>query len=62
MLLFLSSSGLGYAAQVITIYGYMTYIVVLAWSFHYLFSSFTVDLPWANCNNDWNAGIYNIGG
>ncbi|XP_036816662.1 sodium- and chloride-dependent GABA transporter 2-like isoform X1 [Oncorhynchus mykiss] len=46
--------GLGYAAQVITIYGCMTYIVILAWAFHYLFSSFTVDLPWANCNNDWN--------
>uniref|UniRef100_A0A8C8BXD0 Transporter n=1 Tax=Oncorhynchus tshawytscha TaxID=74940 RepID=A0A8C8BXD0_ONCTS len=43
--------GMGYAAQVITIYGCMTYIVILAWAFLYLFSSFSVDLPWANCNN-----------
>ncbi|XP_024242009.1 solute carrier family 6 member 11a [Oncorhynchus tshawytscha] len=46
--------GMGYAAQVITIYGCMTYIVILAWAFLYLFSSFSVDLPWANCNNAWN--------
>uniref|UniRef100_A0A4W5L4P1 Transporter n=1 Tax=Hucho hucho TaxID=62062 RepID=A0A4W5L4P1_9TELE len=46
--------GMGYAAQVITIYGCMTYIVILVWAFFYLFSSFTADLPWANCNNAWN--------
>ncbi|XP_064824161.1 sodium- and chloride-dependent GABA transporter 2-like isoform X2 [Oncorhynchus masou masou] len=46
--------GMGYAAQVITIYGCMTYIVILVWAFLYLFSSFTADLPWANCNNAWN--------
>ena len=51
---------MGYAAQVITIYGCMTYIVILVWAFLYLFSSFTADLPWANCNNAWNTGIYNI--
>uniref|UniRef100_A0A3P9A7N1 Transporter n=1 Tax=Esox lucius TaxID=8010 RepID=A0A3P9A7N1_ESOLU len=46
--------GMGYAAQVITIYGCITYIVVLAWAFFYLFSSFTAVLPWANCQNPWN--------
>ncbi|XP_010879322.1 solute carrier family 6 member 11a isoform X1 [Esox lucius] len=46
--------GIGYAALVITTYGCMTYTVILAWAFFYLFSSFTADLPWANCNNAWN--------
>uniref|UniRef100_A0A6Q2ZBB5 Transporter n=1 Tax=Esox lucius TaxID=8010 RepID=A0A6Q2ZBB5_ESOLU len=53
--------GMGYAAQVITIYGCITYIVVLAWAFFYLFSSFTAVLPWANCQNPWNTGMYNTG-
>ncbi|KAL0983779.1 hypothetical protein UPYG_G00132700 [Umbra pygmaea] len=46
--------GMGYAAQVITIYGCITYIVILAWAFFYLFSSFTAELSWANCQNAWN--------
>ncbi|CAB1338360.1 unnamed protein product [Coregonus sp. 'balchen'] len=45
--------GTGYATQVIIIYGCTTYIVILAWAFLYLFSSFTVGLPWANCHNTW---------
>ncbi|XP_025138794.1 sodium- and chloride-dependent GABA transporter 2 isoform X4 [Bubalus bubalis] len=30
------------------------YIIVLAWALFYLFSSFTVDLPWGSCRHDWN--------
>ena len=47
---------MGYASQVIILYGSITYIVILAWAFLYLFSSFTVILPWASCNNSWNTG------
>lgn len=32
------------------------YIVVLAWALFYLFSSFTIDLPWGSCNHEWNTG------
>lgn len=32
------------------------YIIVLAWALFYLFSSFTVDLPWGSCRHDWNTG------
>ncbi|XP_063071115.1 sodium- and chloride-dependent GABA transporter 2-like [Engraulis encrasicolus] len=46
--------GMGYASQVIIVYGSTTYIVVLAWSFFYLFSSFSSELPWASCGNPWN--------
>ncbi|XP_030015865.1 sodium- and chloride-dependent GABA transporter 2-like [Sphaeramia orbicularis] len=46
--------GLGYGSQVIMLYTVMYYIVILAWAFLYLFSSFTSELPWARCNNTWN--------
>nr|XP_031526401.1 sodium- and chloride-dependent GABA transporter 2 [Vicugna pacos] len=46
--------GIGYASQVIVILLNVYYIVVLAWALFYLFSSFTVDLPWGSCRHDWN--------
>lgn len=46
--------GLGYGSQVVVLYCGMYYIVILAWAFLYLFSSFSPVLPWASCNNTWN--------
>ncbi|XP_051270227.1 sodium- and chloride-dependent GABA transporter 2 [Dicentrarchus labrax] len=46
--------GMGYASQIIIFYGSISYIVILAWAFLYLFSSFSGELPWATCNNTWN--------
>ncbi|XP_071374686.1 sodium- and chloride-dependent GABA transporter 2-like [Centroberyx affinis] len=46
--------GLGYGNLMIMLYTVMYYIVILAWAFLYLFSSFNTELPWANCNNSWN--------
>ncbi|XP_061577104.1 sodium- and chloride-dependent GABA transporter 2-like [Cololabis saira] len=46
--------GLGYATQVIIGLLNIYYIVVLAWALFYLSNSFTMDLPWASCNNTWN--------
>ncbi|KAL2090985.1 hypothetical protein ACEWY4_013248 [Coilia grayii] len=46
--------GMGYASQLIVLYGSITYIIVLAWALFYLFSSFSYDLPWASCTNKWN--------
>ncbi|XP_020497986.1 solute carrier family 6 member 11a isoform X1 [Labrus bergylta] len=46
--------GLGYASQIIILYGGISYMVILAWAFLYLFSSFSSKLPWATCNNTWN--------
>ncbi|KPP60076.1 sodium- and chloride-dependent GABA transporter 2-like, partial [Scleropages formosus] len=45
---------MGYASQLIVFYGAITYIIILAWSFFYLFSSFSPELPWASCGNYWN--------
>ncbi|XP_074050793.1 sodium- and chloride-dependent GABA transporter 2 isoform X2 [Macrotis lagotis] len=46
--------GIGYASQVIVILLNFYYIIVLAWAFFYLFSSFTIDLPWGSCDHEWN--------
>ncbi|XP_024921998.1 sodium- and chloride-dependent betaine transporter-like isoform X2 [Cynoglossus semilaevis] len=48
--------GLGYGSQIIMLYTVMYYIVILAWGFFYLFSSFSSELPWVSCNNTWNTG------
>ncbi|XP_068133767.1 sodium- and chloride-dependent betaine transporter-like [Hyperolius riggenbachi] len=47
-------TGIGYATMVMSFLVNIYYIVILAWSFFYLFSSFTAKLPWASCNNTWN--------
>ncbi|KAL2090961.1 hypothetical protein ACEWY4_013224 [Coilia grayii] len=46
--------GLGYGSQVVVLYSSIYYIIILAWAFFYLFSSFGSELPWANCKNSWN--------
>ncbi|KAK1901842.1 Sodium- and chloride-dependent GABA transporter 2 [Dissostichus eleginoides] len=46
--------GLGYGSQVVVLYTGVYYIIILAWAFLYLFSSFTSELPWASCQNSWN--------
>ncbi|KAI4892739.1 hypothetical protein NFI96_032303, partial [Prochilodus magdalenae] len=46
--------GLGYGSQVVVLYSSIYYIIILAWAFFYLFSSFSSQLPWASCSNTWN--------
>ncbi|XP_075015173.1 sodium- and chloride-dependent GABA transporter 2 isoform X30 [Calonectris borealis] len=48
--------GIGYASQVIVVLLNFYYIIVLAWALFYLFSSFTIDLPWGSCDHEWNTG------
>ncbi|CAK8683654.1 unnamed protein product [Clavelina lepadiformis] len=47
-------TGIGYASMVIVALLNIYYIVILAWSVFYLFQSFTLDLPWAKCDQYWN--------
>ncbi len=40
-----------------TIMVYLTnvyYIIILAWTLHFFFNSFTDELPWASCGHSWN--------
>ncbi|XP_053400420.1 uncharacterized protein LOC123556538 [Mercenaria mercenaria] len=46
--------GVGYAMVVSVAFICVYYNVINAWAFHYLFSSFTANLPWASCDNKWN--------
>eukprot|EP00064_Thunnus_orientalis_P018480 superscaffoldBa00004276_g18579 len=55
-----NGGGLGYGSQVVVLYTGVYYIIILAWAFLYLFSSFKSELPWASCHNSWNTGFYNL--
>lgn len=46
--------GIGYGSQVVVLYSSIYYIIILAWAFLYLFSSFSTEIPWASCRNSWN--------
>uniref|UniRef100_A0A3Q4HID6 Transporter n=1 Tax=Neolamprologus brichardi TaxID=32507 RepID=A0A3Q4HID6_NEOBR len=46
--------GLGYCCEVVVLYSSIYYIIILAWAFLYLFSSFNSELPWESCKNSWN--------
>uniref|UniRef100_A0AAQ4R924 Transporter n=1 Tax=Gasterosteus aculeatus aculeatus TaxID=481459 RepID=A0AAQ4R924_GASAC len=48
--------GIGYATQLVIAYAAVSYIVIQAWAFFYLFSSFSAEIPWASCRNTWNTG------
>ncbi|XP_035479254.1 sodium- and chloride-dependent GABA transporter 2-like [Scophthalmus maximus] len=48
------AEGIGYGGQLILLYSCMTYILILSWALFYLVFSFSSQLPWASCDNDWN--------
>ncbi|KAJ3603077.1 hypothetical protein NHX12_030821 [Muraenolepis orangiensis] len=41
-----NGGGIGYATQVVIAYAAVSYIVIQAWAFFYLFSSFSREIPW----------------
>uniref|UniRef100_A0A672HEI8 Transporter n=1 Tax=Salarias fasciatus TaxID=181472 RepID=A0A672HEI8_SALFA len=46
--------GMGYGSQIVVLYSSIYYIVILAWAFLYLFSSFSSELPWEPENKHRN--------
>ncbi|OWF40286.1 sodium-dependent dopamine transporter-like [Mizuhopecten yessoensis] len=46
--------GIGWAVVLIAFYTDFFYNVIIAWALHYLIRSFTSELPWATCGNEWN--------
>ncbi|XP_054638182.1 sodium-dependent dopamine transporter isoform X2 [Dunckerocampus dactyliophorus] len=47
--------GVGFTVILISLYVGFYYNVIISWALFYLFSSFTVELPWVHCNNTWNS-------
>ncbi|XP_051577523.1 sodium-dependent dopamine transporter-like [Myxocyprinus asiaticus] len=47
--------GVGFTVILISLYVGFYYNVIIAWALFYLFSSFSGELPWINCNNTWNS-------
>ncbi|XP_059208155.1 sodium- and chloride-dependent GABA transporter 2-like [Centropristis striata] len=45
---------MGYASHLIIAFSATSYIIIMAWAFFYLFSSFSAELPWSTCGHDWN--------
>ncbi|KAM9812595.1 sodium- and chloride-dependent GABA transporter 2-like isoform 3-T3 [Syngnathus typhle] len=48
------AEGIGYGGQLIMLYSFMTYMIILAWALLYLVFSFNSPLPWSTCDNYWN--------
>ncbi|XP_055317230.1 sodium-dependent serotonin transporter [Sitodiplosis mosellana] len=46
--------GIGYAICLIDIYMGMYYNTIIGWAVYYLYASFTYELPWTSCSNEWN--------
>uniref|UniRef100_A0AAR2INN9 Transporter n=1 Tax=Pygocentrus nattereri TaxID=42514 RepID=A0AAR2INN9_PYGNA len=53
------AQGVGYAGQILQIYG-RVYMMILAWALFYLVFSFSSQLPWASCDNSWNTAACNV--
>ncbi|CAG2231692.1 sodium-dependent dopamine transporter-like [Mytilus edulis] len=46
--------GIGWAVVLIAFYTDFFYNIIIAWALHFLFSSFTSELPWSSCGHEWN--------
>ncbi|XP_027205208.2 sodium- and chloride-dependent GABA transporter 1-like [Dermatophagoides pteronyssinus] len=46
--------GVGFASMIMIGLCNTYYIVIIAWTLYYLFSSLRVPLPWMSCDNPWN--------
>lgn len=46
--------GIGYAICMMSYLCCIYYIIILSWTFYYLFDSFRSEVPWKACDNSWN--------
>ena len=46
-------SGIGVAMVVVSGLVGIYYNMIIAWALYYLFASFTSELPWSECKEDW---------
>ncbi|XP_071524094.1 sodium-dependent dopamine transporter-like [Panulirus ornatus] len=46
--------GVGYCAVLVAYFVSFYYNVIIAWSIHFVYASFSYELPWTSCNHTWN--------
>ena len=51
---FVLIQGIGHGMVIMTGIVAIYYNVILSWAIYYFAMSFSAELPWSNCNNDWN--------
>lgn len=47
--------GIGYAMLIVSSLVGIYYNMIIAWAIYYLFASFTGDLPWSKCRDEWSS-------
>lgn len=47
--------GIGHSMVLVSLYICIYFAVIIAYVVHYIFASFSKDLPWESCNNEWNS-------
>lgn len=52
--------GVGFAICVVATYVAFFYNTVIAWAVYYFFSSFALELPWADCDHPWNTELCKV--
>ncbi|XP_038056296.1 sodium- and chloride-dependent glycine transporter 1-like isoform X2 [Patiria miniata] len=48
-------AGIGWAMVIISAMVVIYYNIIMAWTAFFIFKSFTLELPWSNCDNAWNS-------
>jgi len=48
-------SGVGWGMFAVSMFTSIYYNMIIAWCFFYMFASFASDVPWRDCNHDWNS-------
>ena len=49
------SLGIGWAMVIISGMVVVYYNIIMAWTAFFIFKSFTLELPWKTCDNEWNS-------
>ncbi|XP_022244815.1 sodium-dependent noradrenaline transporter-like [Limulus polyphemus] len=54
--------GVGYCAVLISWYVSFYYNVIIGWTVYFIYKSFSSELPWMKCGNEWNTNLCSTGG
>jgi SNF family Na+-dependent transporter len=47
-------AGIGWGMFTVSFFVGIYYNMIIAWTLYYIFASFSAEVPWANCDNEWN--------